>query len=83
MWSIYSLPIVYNPWFDFYDNNQVYIESRILNQGDVILLAYGGHGFKMLETSEIIEVKQGPYAGDLDKTRFLPIGDDVIKIKDW
>jgi hypothetical protein len=67
---------------DFYDNNQVYIESRILNQGDVILLAYGGHGFKMLETSEIIEVKQGPYAGDLDKTRFLPIGDDRIQIKD-
>ena len=57
---------------DFYDNNQNYHESRILNQGDVILLAYGGHGFEMLEPSEIIEVKQGPYAGDSDKTRFEP-----------
>jgi len=26
----------------------------------------------MLEESEMIEVKQGPYAGDGDKTRFVP-----------
>ena len=57
---------------DFYDDEKKYIESRQLNAGDVLLLAYGGHGFKMLETSEIIEVKQGPYAGDNDKTRFNP-----------
>lgn len=55
---------------DFYDDDQNYLESRILNQGDVILLAFGGHGFEMLEASEIIEVKQGPYAGENDKTRF-------------
>ena len=57
---------------DFYDDEQHYLESRILNQGDIVLLAFGGHGFKMLEASEIIEVKQGPYAGDGDKTRFTP-----------
>jgi hypothetical protein len=57
---------------DFYDDYQNYIESHILSQGDVILLAFGGHGFEMLESSEIIEVKQGPYAGDADKTRFEP-----------
>jgi hypothetical protein len=55
---------------DFYDDDQRYLESRILEMGDVLLLAFGGHGFEMLETSEIIEVKQGPYAGDQDKTRF-------------
>jgi mannose-6-phosphate isomerase-like protein (cupin superfamily) len=55
---------------DFYDDNRNYLESRILYQGDVILLANGGHGFVMLEESEIIEVKQGPYAGDGDKTVF-------------
>lgn len=55
---------------DFYDDGQNYLESRVLAAGDVILLAYGGHGFVMLEDSEIIEVKQGPYAGDTDKTRF-------------
>lgn len=55
---------------DFYDDDKNYLESRILDQGDVILLAHGGHGFEMLEESEIIEVKQGPYAGDKDKERF-------------
>lgn len=67
---------------DFYDNDQNYLESRILNQGDVILLAFGGHGFEMLEASEIIEVKQGPYAGEADKTRFKPINADQVCIKD-
>lgn len=65
---------------DFYDDNQVYFESRILNQGDFVLLAFGGHGFEMLETSEIIEVKQGPYAGDSDKTRFNGISSAQAKI---
>lgn len=55
---------------DFYDQDHACFESRILNTGDVILLAHGGHGFIMLEESEIIEVKQGPYAGDQDKQRF-------------
>lgn len=58
---------------DFYDNERNYLESEILNTGDVILLAYGGHGFKILEDCEMIEVKQGPYAGELDKTRFKGI----------
>lgn len=66
---------------DFYDNDQTYLESRILESGDVILLAYGGHGFEMLEPTEIIEVKQGPYAGDQDKTRFEGISADQTVIK--
>ncbi len=57
---------------DFYDEEKNYVESAILEAGDVILLAHGGHGFEMLEESEIIEVKQGPYAGEIDKTRFEP-----------
>ena len=65
---------------DFYDDNKIYLESRILDQGDVILLAFGGHGFVMLEESEIIEVKQGPYAGDADKTRFDPVSQDQVHI---
>ncbi|PJZ86282.1 hypothetical protein [Leptospira harrisiae] len=55
---------------DFFTDDQEYVESRILEQGDVVLLAYGGHGFCMLEDTEMIEVKQGPYAGEDDKTRF-------------
>jgi mannose-6-phosphate isomerase-like protein (cupin superfamily) len=57
---------------DFYDQSRTYIDSRILEAGDVILLASGGHGFEILEEVEMIEVKQGPYAADMDKTRFIP-----------
>jgi len=55
---------------DFYADDRTYLESRILSAGDVILLASGGHGMEALEELEMIEVKQGPYSGDLDKTRF-------------
>ena len=65
---------------DFYSDAKEYLESTILETGDIILLAYGGHGFEMLEPTEIIEVKQGPYAGDQDKTRFLPVPADQIKL---
>ena len=57
---------------DFYDDEKNYLESRVLNAGDVILLSTGGHGFEVLEEVEMFEVKQGPYAGDKDKTRFKP-----------
>lgn len=66
---------------DFYDDDQSYLESRILNQGDIALLAFGGHGFEMLEASEIVEVKQGPYTGEEDKTRFAGIDGSVARIK--
>ena len=67
---------------DFYDNEKKYLESRILVSGDVILLAFGGHGFEMIEDSEIIEVKQGPYAGEADKTRLKSVSTNQIKIKE-
>lgn len=66
---------------DFYDDDKNYLESSILKAGDVILLAHGGHGFEMIEEAEMIEVKQGPYAGDLDKTRFEPVPKDKLVIK--
>jgi mannose-6-phosphate isomerase-like protein (cupin superfamily) len=55
---------------DFFDDRQNYLESRELKAGDVILLIKGGHGFEVLDELEMIEVKQGPYTGDQDKTRF-------------
>ena len=58
-----------------------YLESRILEAGDVVLLAHGGHGLVMLEESEIIEVKQGPYAGEADKERFAQVVGEAIVIK--
>ncbi len=66
---------------DFYDDEQSYLESYILEAGDVILLASGGHGFEVLEEIEMIEVKQGPYIGPSEKTRFSGITPDQVKIK--
>lgn len=61
---------------DFYSDSQKFIESRVLSKGDVILLMTGGHGFEILEDIEMIEVKQGPFAGDHDKTRFKPVNNE-------
>jgi mannose-6-phosphate isomerase-like protein (cupin superfamily) len=58
---------------DFYDDQQVFLESRMLKKGDVILLIKGGHGFEVYEDLQMIEVKQGPYVGEKDKTRFNKI----------
>jgi len=53
-----------------YSSSKEFIVSRDLEAGDVILLCGGGHSFEMLEETSMIEVKQGPYAGDQDKTHF-------------
>lgn len=63
---------------DFYLPDQVYLYSARLNAGDVILLIEGGHGFEVLDEVEMIEVKQGPYAGDKDKTLFSGISPEGV-----
>jgi len=55
---------------DFYSQQREYRKSRMLGRGDVILLIAGGHGFEVIEELNMVEVKQGPYAGEKDKTRF-------------
>ncbi len=67
---------------DFYDDYEDYLESRTLQEGDVILLISGGHGFTVLEEVEMIEVKQGPYAGEQDKRRFSGISDNEVVWKE-
>jgi len=57
---------------DLYRNDRGYRSSLELGAGDVIFLASGGHGFEILEDAEIVEVKQGPYRGEGEKTRFRP-----------
>ena len=66
---------------DFYSEDRIYVNSLILNQGDVILLSSGGHGFQIIEDAEIIEVKQGPYYADLDKNCFTSVENLNILIK--
>ncbi len=52
-----------------FDKNKYYC-SKIIKSGDLILLASGGHGFKVLQKTEMIEVKQGPYNPRNDKIVF-------------
>ena len=64
---------------DLYDDSEIYVISKILSKGDIILLASGGHGFKMIVDSEIVEIKQGPYLGERDKVRFTTVDDLKIR----
>jgi hypothetical protein len=57
---------------DFFSLRRDYISSAILQAGDLALLLTGGHGFEVLDDVELVEVKQGPFAEGLDKTRFTP-----------
>jgi hypothetical protein len=66
---------------DFYDTNKKYFESRVLQDGDVLFLITGGHGFEVLEEVEMIEVKQGPYTGDLDKSHLEGVEHDQVKVE--
>jgi mannose-6-phosphate isomerase-like protein (cupin superfamily) len=61
---------------DFYDDAKHYLESRVLEAGDIVFLSEGGHGIVMLEDTQFFEVKQGPYAGEGDKIRFEGKGID-------
>ncbi len=55
---------------DIFRKDRSHLCTHTLSAGDVILLAGGGHGFEVIEDIEMIEVKQGPYSGDLDKAHF-------------
>lgn len=66
---------------DFYTTERLYIESIILYAGDIILLAAGGHGFEVLDEVEMVEVKQGPYLGAKDKTKFSGVSALEVKMR--
>lgn len=55
-----------------YTDELVRLESFTLNQGDLAVFAYGGHGYEILEDdTQIIETKNGPFLSvEIDKTKF-------------
>ncbi len=61
---------------NLYSSDRRFLGSRILVSGDVILLCGGGHSFEMLEDTVMVEVKQGPFTGDQDKTKFDELTED-------
>ena len=66
---------------DFYNDKNKYLFSKIINEGDIIMLVHGGHGFKILKNAEMIEVKQGPYSLASDKIKFKMVDEKKIKFK--
>ena len=54
---------------DLYEN-QVLVYQFNMKAGDILTLFSGGHGFKVIEDVDMVEIKQGPFAGPNDKTRF-------------
>ncbi len=55
---------------DVYDDERALVATRELAAGDVVVIFGGGHGFRMLEDTTFLEVKQGPYTGLDEKERF-------------
>lgn len=55
---------------EFYSYERLYLESRELSSGDIVLLCGAGHGITMLEPTIMIEVKNGPFIEGADKGRF-------------
>ncbi len=55
---------------DIYNDARELVATRELRQGDVMLMIAGGHGFRMIEDTILLEVKQGPYTGVDEKERF-------------
>ena len=55
---------------DFYDDARQLVATRELKAGDVMLMVGGGHGFRMLEDTVFLELKQGPYLGVDEKELF-------------
>ena len=48
---------------DFYGLDGRLVATVDVREGDLVVLIAGGHGFRMLEDTVLIEVKQGPYFG--------------------
>ena len=55
---------------DIYNDDCQLVTTRELRKGDIMLMIGGGHGFRVLEDTVLLEVKQGPYNGIDEKIRF-------------
>lgn len=55
---------------DVYTEEGELVATRQLCAGDVMLMVGGGHGFRMLEETVLLEIKQGPYTGLEEKEHF-------------
>lgn len=52
---------------DFFNNNLKKVKSVLLKKGYIALLLDGTHGFKVVNTCNFLEIKQGPFKINKDK----------------
>lgn len=55
---------------DLYALDKSFLGTWVLTEGDLLLLVGGGHGFRFLEDTVLLEIKQGPYTGLKEKEQF-------------
>ena len=55
---------------DIYNDARELVATRELRAGDVMLMVGGGHGFRMLEPTVFLEIKQGPFLPVTEKEHF-------------
>jgi mannose-6-phosphate isomerase-like protein (cupin superfamily) len=55
---------------DIYNDARECVATRELGPGDIMLMVGGGHGFRMVEDTVFLEIKQGPYTGVDEKEHF-------------
>jgi hypothetical protein len=55
---------------DIYNDDHELVATRDLYPDDVMLMVGGGHGFRMVEDTVFLEIKQGPYTGLNEKELF-------------
>lgn len=66
---------------DFYTDDKEYVLSTVIEGGDLLLLINGGHGFTCIEETQFFEIKQGPYIGENDKTRFEAVNENDVRME--
>jgi hypothetical protein len=55
---------------DVYTDDRRMVVTREMHVGDILIAVSGGHGFRVLEDTVLLEIKQGPYPGGAEKARF-------------
>jgi hypothetical protein len=55
---------------DVFGPDRQLVQTCELSTGDILIAVGGGHGFRVLEDTVLLEIKQGPYPGGAEKERF-------------
>ncbi len=66
---------------DFYDGDGSLFRSETLLPGEALLQIRGGHGFRFPASSQVLELKIGPYLGLIRIRAHRPDGCKVVTLQ--